>query len=162
MKPTRHSTITALAGICVLFITLTAAACGTADDFNNGTSNNGTDPSRQALTENGEYYVVYAPTPDPIPFSQLFDMQVDVYETDAMDTRVDGAEVSVDATMPAHGHGMNTTPSVSANPDGGYLVEGMKFHMKSNSPDERWDITVDISKDGTSDTATFSVMCCSE
>jgi hypothetical protein len=120
------------------------------------------DESQAKATHGGDFFISYTPSPDPVPFNELFELQVDVYESDAMQSRVDGADVTVDVTMPAHGHGMTTDPTVTANTDGGYLVEGMKFHMESNTPMERWEIEVAVDSDGTSDMATFEVMCCGE
>ena len=43
---------------------------------------------------------------------------------------VEGATVTIDGDMPAHGHGMPTQPQVTADLGGGdYRVEGMAFQM---------------------------------
>ena len=43
---------------------------------------------------------------------------------------VEGAIVTIDGDMPAHGHGVPTQPQVTADLAGGdYLVEGMPFQM---------------------------------
>ncbi len=94
--------------------------------------------------------------------ARLFELQVAVFESDAMQNAVSDADVTVEVTMPAHGHGMNTEPTVTNNEDGTYLVEGMKFHMESQTPAERWEIEVSVDQDGTTDSAVFEVMCCSE
>lgn len=120
------------------------------------------DESREKATQAGNFFVSYTPTPDPIPFNELFELQVDVWESDAKETRVSDAEVDIEVTMPAHGHGMNTEPSVTSQEDGSFLVEGMKFHMQSNSAAERWELAVTVDQNGTSDTAVFEVMCCQE
>lgn len=49
------------------------------------------------------------------------------------------AELSVDADMPEHLHGMNRVPKVSRQYDGSFLVEGMLFHMPG-----RWDLYFDV------------------
>jgi hypothetical protein len=54
---------------------------------------------------------------------------------------VDG--LRVDATMPAHGHGMNYRAEVGPRPGGGYRVEGLLFHMPG-----AWQVTVDFTLDG--------------
>lgn len=38
-------------------------------------------------------------------------------------------ELTIDATMPAHKHGMNYTPNVVATGDRIFQVDGMLFHM---------------------------------
>jgi hypothetical protein len=54
-----------------------------------------------------------------------------------------GAEVSVDATMPEHGHGMMTSPRSSELGGGRYRAEGMKFHMHG-----RWVFRARVRWDG--------------
>lgn len=123
------------------------------------------DETREKLTENGDFYVAYTPSPDPIPFNELFSLEVAVYPeipAQGSEVLVDDADVGVDVTMPAHGHGMTTEPTVTAQSDGTFLVEGMKFHMESQTPAERWEIAVSVDRDGISDTATFEVMCCTD
>ena len=48
-----------------------------------------------------------------------------------------GARFRLDASMPAHGHGMVTQPQHHESGDGWYRSDGMKFHMPG-----RWLITV--------------------
>ncbi len=40
--------------------------------------------------------------------------------------------VAFEATMPEHGHGLATQPSIRALPNGSFLVEGVRFHMAGN------------------------------
>ncbi|HEX2887234.1 FixH family protein [Vineibacter terrae] len=47
--------------------------------------------------------------------------------------------LAVDAEMPAHRHGMNYRPSVSARGDGRYRIEGLLFHMPGH-----WRLTVEL------------------
>ena len=84
-------------------------------------------------------------------------MQVEVYESSDMQTSVSGADVSMKAEMPTHGHGMNTTPMVSDNGDGSYTIDGMKFHMNSE-PGHPWTMDIGVTKDGTTDVAKFQVI----
>jgi YtkA-like len=48
-------------------------------------------------------------------------------------------EVLIDATMPAHGHGMNYRPSSIRTGDGHYRFTGLMLHMPG-----AWQITVDL------------------
>jgi hypothetical protein len=112
---------------------------------------------RETATVDGSFYVRYTPTPDPIPVSELFTVEVEVYESSEMSSPVSGADLSIAAEMPTHGHGMNTEPQVTANGDGTYTIEGMKFHMPSD-PQNPWTIDLTIDKDGTSDVAKFKVI----
>jgi hypothetical protein len=150
--------------LILLALTLTVAgfvvACGDSDEAgNNGQQ---VDTTRATLTDDGNYFVEYAPSPDPIPHNELFTMEVSVWETDAKEAAVTAADVAVDATMPAHGHGMNTEPSVTANGDGTFTVEGMKLHMESPTPAEKWVLAVDVTEGESTETASFDIMCCGE
>lgn len=52
---------------------------------------------------------------------------------------VDAKTMRVNATMPAHQHGMNYRPSVTQTSDGQYQVEGMLFHMSGH-----WQFAFDV------------------
>ena len=54
--------------------------------------------------------------------------QVEVWLCDATG-EVDGVLVDADATMPAHGHGMNYQPPQVAIENGKGVLEGFLFHM---------------------------------
>ena len=51
--------------------------------------------------------------------------------------------VSVDARMPAHGHGMNYQPSVVVLGEGRYRADGLMFHMPG-----RWELVFAVREDG--------------
>ncbi len=51
--------------------------------------------------------------------------------------------VSVDARMPAHGHGMNYRPGISALGDGRYRADGLMFHMPG-----RWELEFAVREGG--------------
>lgn len=112
--------------------------------------------SRQTMTENGAYFVTYAPDPDPIPVSELFKVKVDVYKSQDMKEMVSDADLQIEARMPTHGHGMNTDPTVEKK-DGGYMIDGMKFHMPSD-PDNPWVMEIEVDKGGAADMAKFQVI----
>ncbi len=115
------------------------------------------DTARGQATGDGRFYVVYTPIPDPIPVNRLFRLHLEVFRSAERAQRVSNARVSVDADMPQHGHGMNTAPEVTAGPGGGYLVEGMKFHMPG-TPAAPWRMTVKVKAGGHSDRAEFHVV----
>lgn len=54
--------------------------------------------------------------------------------------------VSVDARMPAHGHGMNYRASISPLGDGRYRADGLMFHMPG-----RWELLFVVRGDGRSE-----------
>lgn len=52
-------------------------------------------------------------------------------------------EVSIDATMPAHGHGMNYRPSATRAAPGHYRFTGLMLHMPG-----KWRVTIDLVQSG--------------
>lgn len=84
---------------------------------------------RRGVTNTGAFVVSWVPMPDPIPFNEPYKLRVTIARTATPDAPEPSARLEVDATMPAHGHGMNRTPHVTGNGDGTFLVEGMLFHM---------------------------------
>ena len=121
------------------------------------------DQTMKGMTAGGNFYVVVTPEPNPIPFQELFALDVKVYESKEAEKLVEGVSLDqVRATMPAHGHGMKTEPKITANEDGSFAVEGMKFHMQGEGEDGRWVVETVLNKDGTIDQAKFDVQCCRE
>ncbi|QDG50373.1 hypothetical protein FIV42_06385 [Persicimonas caeni] len=121
------------------------------------------DQTMKGKTEGGNFYVVVTPKPNPIPFQELFELDVKVYETEKAEKLVEGVELDqVRATMPAHKHGMKTEPKVAKNEDGSFTVTGMKFHMQGEGEHGYWLVETVLNKDGTIDQAKFDVQCCRE
>lgn len=121
------------------------------------------DQTMKGKSEGGNFYVVVTPEPNPIPFQELFTLDVKVYESDKAEKLVEGVSVDqVRVTMPAHGHGMKTEPKVTKNEDGSFTVEGMKFHMQGEGDDGLWVVETVLNEDGTIDQAKFDVQCCRE
>jgi hypothetical protein len=104
----------------------------------------------EVTTASGRYHIVWTSEPAPIPLAQLFEMHMTV--TDAKTgAPVEDGIVTVDATMPAHGHGMPTRPehdrgtcvpaadgatsgdplgeAICTHAGGVYVTRGMKLHM---------------------------------
>lgn len=48
-------------------------------------------------------------------------------------------DISIDATMPAHGHGMNYRPAVARAAPGHYHFTGLMLHMPG-----KWRVTIDL------------------
>ena len=74
--------------------------------------------------------------------SQLFAVRTVVTKADGAAVKADA--VTVDATMPAHGHGMMTKPQHQPTADGAWQTDGMKLHMHG-----RWvfEVTVRVGAD---------------
>ncbi|MGI9324870.1 MAG: FixH family protein [Pseudomonadales bacterium] len=77
----------------------------------------------------------------------------DVYLLTRDGTPVQGAEISLLGGMPAHDHGLPTSPLSTQRPaDGHYLLEGMKFHMNGS-----WEITITVRVDGVAETVVLAL-----
>lgn len=122
------------------FALLALSACGSDEDALSG---------RSGKTAKGLYTVTYATRPDPIPFSELFEL--DVMVKDGSDKTVENASLAVKVTMPAHGHGMQTKPEVAPGEKGKFVVSGMKFHMRGE-----WQINFTVQAAAGTDDVTFT------
>ncbi len=76
---------------------------------------------------------------DEIPLAQPFSVLVSVCSETAL------GQMRLDAIMPAHQHGMNYTPKVTALGDGTFRVDDMLFHMPG-----LWELQVDVDINGQS------------
>lgn len=125
-------------------------ACTTAN-----TDDTGWSEATEATTDGGSFYVMYSPDPSPIPFNEPFQLIAMVHDGADHAVMFTDAELEVAATMPAHGHGMNTVPTVTRDESGMYTVDGMLFHMRG-----WWQLDFTATREGTSETATMYVNCC--
>lgn len=121
------------------------------------------DQTMAGATDHGHFYVVATPKPNPIPFQQLFGLDVKVYKSAQKKQLAKGVSLDqVRAVMPAHGHGMKTQPKITDHGDGTFAVQGMKFHMQGEGKDGHWVVEMVLNQDGTIDQAKFDVQCCRE
>ena len=86
-------------------------------------------------TLEGRSYVLAWRGPVPLPLAQFFAVDFAVCARDG------GAVESprVDATMPAHGHGMNYRPNIVVLGDGRFRADGLLLHMPG-----QWQLTFDV------------------
>ena len=76
----------------------------------------------------------------PVPFNELFELQVDVTQLRQLDDP-NPLWLDLQATMPGHGHGMNTHARVDG-PDGKrFIIRGLLLHMAGE-----WEFSFDIAK----------------
>lgn len=119
------------------------------------------DQSHAGLSEGEHFFVEITPDPNPIPFQELFTLELRVLDPSDKETLL--ADVQVDqvrATMPAHKHGMKVKPSITARGDGTFLVEGMKFHMQGPREHGRWVIEAVLNDGERVDKVSYAVQCC--
>jgi len=104
-----------------------------------------------ANSDGGQFSVTIAPKPNPIPLNEHFAVEVAIAAS-APRTAADEIRVSVDASMPAHGHGLNTAPEVKELGANRFLAEGMLFHMAG-----AWELYVDIYRGPVRERAVFPI-----
>ena len=99
-----------------------------------------------------KYVVTLQPPAKPAAINQLHAWQVKL--STPAGTPVAQARIQVDGGMPQHGHGLPTKPQVTHElPDGGYLIEGMKFSMTG-----WWEIKLAIDGPAGADRVTFNTV----
>ncbi|HTF88090.1 MAG TPA: hypothetical protein VK843_06740 [Planctomycetota bacterium] len=107
----------------------------------------------KALASNGGSYAVFwKPAPDPIEERKTFALEVWVTALDAPNRLAEGVQLSLDAGMPEHGHGMNVAPQVTQLEPGHFRVEGTRLHMPG-----RWEIYFDIDRAGRGERAQLTL-----
>ncbi len=113
---------------------------------------NDLDLSLTRPTVESKYVVTLQPPAKPAAINQLHAWQVRVASPAGVP--VAGARIKVDGGMPQHGHGLPTRPQVTRElPDGGYLIEGMKFSMTG-----WWEIKLSIDGPSGADRVTFNTV----
>jgi hypothetical protein len=103
-------------------------------------------------SDGGTFHLVLKPLATPVPFNELFELQVDVSLLKALDDP-NPFWISLDTTMPGHGHGMNTRaridgPEVIAGGGGRFIVRGLLRHMQGE-----WEFAFDVAKGRTHEKA---------
>lgn len=87
----------------------------------------------------GAVVLAFAPDAWPVPVGEFFALEVHACAAGA-DGAVPGpGELAVDATMPAHRHGMNYRPRVQSLSPGRWRVDGLMFHMPG-----RWRLSFEL------------------
>jgi len=100
-------------------------------------------------TAEGSFEVTLAPSNNKITQNKHFILNVILK---AKKGGLENVTLVVDGDMPAHQHGMNTKPELTAKSASEYWVEGMLFHMGGD-----WVISVDITRDGKKEQALFPI-----
>ena len=99
-----------------------------------------------------KYVVTLQPPAKPAAINQLHAWQVKLSTPSG--APVAHAHIQVDGGMPQHGHGLPTQPQVTRElPDGGYVIEGMKFSMTG-----WWEIKLAIDGPAGADRVTFNTV----
>ena len=102
-------------------------------------------------SEHGQFIGSWSSDPVTPPINVVHEWVLHIEAPDG--GPVEGATVTIDGDMPAHGHGMPTRPQVTADLGGGdYRVEGMSFQMGGY-----WIIDVTITAAGQTDLIRFGL-----
>jgi hypothetical protein len=107
-----------------------------------GAEVNGAIPS-----ENGIYQIVLNQDLSTSPMREFVELDGVIYTAD--DKPIGMAQVTVGGGMPAHGHGLPTSPIASVFDDGTFVVKGLKFSMPGG-----WIVVFDITSDAGVDSVT--------
>jgi len=108
-------------------------------------------PRDGVASADGTYFVAFASVPSPIPANAEFALDVAVLTPDRR-ALVPDAALAIDATMPAHGHGMNVVPRVVPAGSGRFRVEGLVWHMSG-----AWRIDFDVTRGAVTERAQANV-----
>lgn len=103
----------------------------------------------ELVSNDGTYRLRYTSDPATIPWGERFSIDVRVERTDG-EALV--AELSLDARMPEHGHGMNREPKLERRADGSWRVTNLLFHMPGY-----WEVYFDLTRGAITERAQFSV-----
>lgn len=97
----------------------------------------------------GRHMIAFRPEPMRIEVGGPFALLMNVCTKGG-----EAAELmAVDATMPAHKHGMNYTTTIQATGRGRYRVEGFLFHMPGD-----WEMTFDVRSGGETERLTHDIV----
>ncbi len=93
-------------------------------------------PGTPTLIDGPHHRIAFVARPEPIPLDAHFAIDFSVCPKPGATLP---QSVRVTATMPAHRHGMNYRPVVTAPQPGRYRAEGLLFHMSG-----RWEIAFEL------------------
>lgn len=140
-----------------LVAALAAGCSGAAVDSAPVADDTGWTVESAATSDGGSFYMMYSADPDPIPFNEPFQLVAMVHSGADHSEMYTDFTLTVNATMPAHGHGMNTVPTVTVDPSGMATVDGMLFHMRG-----WWQMDFVATRGDVTETSTFYVECCED
>lgn len=104
---------------------------------------------KDAARINGKSVVLdWRVEPAPLRLNEFFTVVVSACERSSQ--RV--STLKVEATMPAHQHGMNYLPKTVARGDGTFRAQGLLLHMPG-----RWEFSFDVASASTRETLRSSV-----
>ena len=94
------------------------------------------------VSDGGSFDITLTSKPRVIPLNELFELTIEVRPAKSVKDP-NPIWISVNATMPAHQHGMNTRPRIEDLGKGKFVVRGLLFHMAGE-----WEVAIDVAKGG--------------
>jgi len=105
---------------------------------------------REWVSERGVYQVNYKSSLEPIEINRIHSW---ILHITTEGEPVSGAAITVMGGMPAHDHGLPTSPRITEDlGQGHYRLEGMRFHMNGD-----WEVSIDIEANGKTDTVVIAL-----
>lgn len=105
-----------------------------------------------ARSSGGTFLARVTPLVDPIPMNEAFSVSLTLTDPETGAPFTDYDEVSIDARMPAHKHGMLRDVGLTPQEDGSMRADGLLLHMYGH-----WELHVDIRKGARFERAQISV-----
>lgn len=106
----------------------------------------------EGLSSRGTFLARVTPLVDPIPMNEAFSVSLSLVDPETGAVFTDYDEVSIDARMPAHKHGMMRDVGLTAEADGSLRADGLLLHMYGH-----WEVHVDVKKGASFERAQVSV-----
>ncbi|MBL6757139.1 MAG: hypothetical protein ISQ11_12065 [Planctomycetes bacterium] len=106
----------------------------------------------EAGSSGGTFLARVTPLVDPIPMNEAFSVSLSLLDPETGAPFTDYDEVSIDARMPAHKHGMLRDVGLTPQEDGSMRADGLLLHMYGH-----WELHVDIRKGARFERAQISV-----
>ena len=123
--------------VLLLIVPSLAMACEPAS-IGNGAIGNDAIGNDAARIDGQNFVLVWRVEPAPLKLGEFFAVLVSACERNAQ--RV--SRLKVDATMPAHNHGMNSLPTITADGSGTFTARGLLLHMPG-----RWEFAFDVASE---------------
>ncbi len=98
------------------------------------------------------YRLSVSATPTRVETNRLFELNIAITDADGVRMSAPAVVLTVDAAMPHHEHGLNTTPRVTPQGDG-FLAEGLIFHMPG-----KWEVYFDVEDRGITERAILELV----
>ena len=105
---------------------------------------------RTVASNAGGFELRWESSAEAPPLNEEYDFALSLAQPDGTPLDLPVDHLSLGASMPQHGHGMNQDPLIERTAPGHYLVRGMRLHMTG-----RWEVYVDVRQGPVTERAEF-------